>query len=140
MKEHSCGIIPIRKTKKGFDLLLIRHGQAGHWSFPKGHPQKDEECEETAVRELKEETNLDIVRFLPLEPFEESYVFRRNKEVVSKTVTYLAAIVTEEVTIQAEEVSDYRWIAIEDAENFVTFAETKRLCATIQQYLLKMVL
>ena len=31
----------------------------GHWGFPKGHIEKDETEYETALREVKEETNID---------------------------------------------------------------------------------
>ena len=54
-KEKSCGCIIIEKDK----VLLIQHIK-GHWGFPKGHVEVGETERETAIREAKEETNLDV--------------------------------------------------------------------------------
>ena len=54
-REKSCGCIIINKNK----VLLIKQTK-GHWGFPKGHVEKDETEIETAIREVKEETGLDI--------------------------------------------------------------------------------
>lgn len=53
--------------KDGKFIVLKRHGAhgAGSWSLPGGHLEFGESFEDTARREVKEETNLDIknVRF-----------------------------------------------------------------------------
>ena len=54
-KVKSCGCIIIENNK----VLLIQQ-KKGNWGFPKGRVEKNEtECE-TAIREVKEETNLDV--------------------------------------------------------------------------------
>lgn len=53
--EKSCGAIVIEDGK----VLLVKHN-AGHWDFPKGHVEEGETEFETAIREVKEETNIDI--------------------------------------------------------------------------------
>ena len=53
-REKSCGCIIINKNK----VLLIKQTK-GHWGFPKGHVEKDETEIETAIREVKEETNIN---------------------------------------------------------------------------------
>lgn len=48
---------------KGTDVLLVKRKyppRAGFWSLPAGFVEYDEKVQETAVREIKEETNLDI--------------------------------------------------------------------------------
>jgi mRNA-decapping enzyme subunit 2 len=42
------------------EVLLVRGRRSGKWSFPKGHCQGDENDLECALRELKEETGVDI--------------------------------------------------------------------------------
>ena len=54
--EKSCGAIIIKEGK----VLLLQEVE-GHWSFPKGHVENNETEIETVVREVKEETNLDII-------------------------------------------------------------------------------
>ena len=56
-KEKSCGCIIF--NEKGEILLL--HQNAGHWGLPKGHVEEGETEEQTAIREVKEETNIDVI-------------------------------------------------------------------------------
>ena len=41
-------------------ILLVRGRRTGKWSFPKGHPNKDESHHECARRETSEETGFQI--------------------------------------------------------------------------------
>jgi 8-oxo-dGTP pyrophosphatase MutT (NUDIX family) len=59
--EKSCGAIVFRKTANGSkEVLLIKHYFSDSWSFPKGHVQEGETEEETAIREVHEETGVSI--------------------------------------------------------------------------------
>ena len=59
--EKSCGAIVYRKHHGNTEILLIKHINSGHWSFPKGHMEQGESETETALREIKEETGLDVL-------------------------------------------------------------------------------
>ncbi len=37
LHEKSCGAIVYRKSHGNTEILLIKHINSGHWSFPKGH-------------------------------------------------------------------------------------------------------
>ena len=54
LHEKSCGAIVYRKYHGNTEILLIKHINSGHWSFPKGHVEGDETEEETAKREIME--------------------------------------------------------------------------------------
>ena len=58
--EKSCGGIVYRKFHGNTEILLIKHIKSGYWSFPKGHVENSETEEETAKREIKEETGIDV--------------------------------------------------------------------------------
>jgi 8-oxo-dGTP pyrophosphatase MutT (NUDIX family) len=58
--RKSCGVVPYRMSPQGLQLLLVRQSN-GCWSFPKGHMDRGESEQETALRELKEETGLEAV-------------------------------------------------------------------------------
>ena len=65
-KEYpKVGIGVMIQNKKGEVLLGLRKGShgSGEWSFPGGHLEMSETIFETAKRETKEETNLDINKF-----------------------------------------------------------------------------
>ncbi len=64
-KYPKVGIGVMIQNKEGLVLLGLRknsHG-SGEWSFPGGHLEMGETILETAKRETKEETNLDINEF-----------------------------------------------------------------------------
>ncbi|NGX55765.1 MAG: putative mutator protein MutT4 [Chlamydiae bacterium] len=133
-KEQSFGIIPLRQRAGQWEVLLILH-RKGHWAFPKGHRDRGEEPLQTAVRELREETGLEIARFVAAPPLSERYFFTWEGQKVDKSVEYYLAEVSGEVVLQVAEVSDYRWLPIKEAEAVVTYAEAKRLCREVEKYL-----
>ena len=64
--EKSCGAIVL----DGGKILVIQQAE-GHWGFPKGHVEAGETEVQTAIREIKEETNYDVevnenFRYVPL--------------------------------------------------------------------------
>ena len=60
-QEKSCGAIILRKQNKTIETLLVKHTK-GHWAFAKGHVEENETEEETALREIKEETGLNNLK------------------------------------------------------------------------------
>ena len=58
IKEKSCGAVVYKKEEEKI-YFLIEEMKAGHYSIPKGHVENNETEIETALREIKEETNLD---------------------------------------------------------------------------------
>ena len=59
--EKSCGGVVYRKHHGNIEVLLVKHINSGHWSFPKGHVEGEETEEQTARREIKEETGIDVM-------------------------------------------------------------------------------
>ena len=57
--EKSCGAV-VYRMEEGQLFFLVEHMKMGHISIPKGHVEGNETEEETARREIKEETNLDV--------------------------------------------------------------------------------
>jgi len=130
--EQSFGIIPLRRRKGSWEVFLIQH-HAGHWGVPKGHPELNETPQQTASRELTEETGLDVLRFLDHHPLEEGYWFTREGEKVHKTVQYFVAEVQGNVVLQEEELLEGKWVPLEKAERHMTFPEGKKLCRLVNQ-------
>jgi bis(5'-nucleosidyl)-tetraphosphatase len=133
-QDRSYGIIPLRKQQNKWEVLLIQH-HAGHWAFPKGHAELNESPQQTAKRELLEETNLHVEQFLSLEPFNETYYFTFKGEKIHKQVNYYLALVVGEVKIQELEIQASRWITLENAEKFTTFSEGKKICQQVILFL-----
>ncbi len=133
--EHSFGIIPLRRFQGCWQVFLIQH-RAGHWSFPKGHQDGSETPQETAKRELFEETGLSVVQFLPFKELEEYYIFRKSDEtVIKKRVTYFMAEAEGDVKLQMEELAEGKWASLSEAMDLITFKEALKICSEVQSLL-----
>lgn len=119
-KEKACGTIIIDNNK----VLLIQQKQ-GFYGFPKGHVEGNETEVETAIRETKEETNLDVV-VDESKRFEISYIVNDN---IDKNVVYFLAKLTGEnkVVAQEEEINEVLWVDIDKVEDILTFDNLKEL-------------
>ena len=102
--------------------------------FPERTPRGYEKPYDTAVRELAEETGLHVIELLREHPIEEWYTFGKGETLYDKTVTYYLATVAGEIVLQEEEVLESIWVSVEDAINYVTFSEGKKLCVAIEEY------
>lgn len=122
-QERSCGAVVYRKKQGELELLLIRHKNGGHWAFPKGHVEKDETDEETALREIREETGLSV----KLKTDFRMSVTYSPKPGVMKDVIYFAAKAEKDakVTAQEEELLGFCWLPPAEAMERVTYQNDK---------------
>lgn len=132
--EHSYGIIPCRRTKSGWEVYLVQL-HAGHWGFPKGHPNSGETPHQTAERELLEETGLKIVKIIAEESFQEEYTFRAQGAVIEKRVTYYIAEVAGEATPCQTELKGAGWFPAEQVSGQLTFSQGKSIWNKASQFL-----
>lgn len=50
--ESSCGAVIFHDIKGEVRYLLIKNKRSAHWGFPKGHIERGETKEQTAIREV----------------------------------------------------------------------------------------
>lgn len=124
--EKSCGAIVYYKGENNTELLLIKNRYGGHWSFPKGHVEGDETEIETALREVKEETGLDIEL---QEHFRQTVEYSPKPNVRKQVVYFLGESHTREYKRQDEEISRIIWTDIHKAYHMVTFKNDRDLIA-----------
>ena len=120
--EKSCGAVLWREENEKPQVLLIRHVNGGHWSFPKGHVENKESEEETACREIQEETGYKV----KLDKGFRRVVTFSPKPGVMKDVVYFAATPTGgKQKRQEAEAEDMRWVTLGEALELTTY-ETDR--------------
>lgn len=94
------------------------------WTLPKGTPFAGESTEETALREVTEETGLEVRITAPLDSIE--YWFAQQGLRIHKTVHYfLMEPIGGTLSDHDHEFEEVRWVAFEDARSLLTF-ETER--------------
>ena len=123
MNEKSCGAIIIYNNK----VLVIKQKQ-GFYGFPKGHVIEGESEIETALREVKEEVNLDVV-IDESKRYSINYITDKN---INKTVVFfLAHPISFDLKIQEEELKKAQWVNIEDVSSILTHQDLRVLFINI---------
>ena len=124
INEKSCGAIVYRKHHGNTEILLIKHVNSGHWSFPKGHVEPNETEVETASREIKEETGIDVI----IDPtFRETVSYSPKKDTQKVVVYFIAKAKNFEYVPQEEEISDIKWVEIGHALSILTYENDRSI-------------
>lgn len=134
--ELSSGAIIFKEEGRIREYLILNYG-AGHWDFAKGHVEEGEGPEDTAIREIEEETGIERLEFYP--EFKENidYTFRTRKYTVYKEVIfYLAKTDTKTVTLSFEH-QGYEWLKYDDAIEKLTYKNAKQLLEKAENFLKK---
>lgn len=136
--EKSCGAIVYRKSHGNTEILLIKHIRSEAWSFPKGHMEENEQEVQTAIREIKEETNIDVVIDDP--NFRQSVEYSPRRDVTKQVVFFLARAVSFDCIPQEEEISDVRWVEIGQAAALMIYDNDRVLVNKARAYLSKSII
>jgi 8-oxo-dGTP diphosphatase len=128
VREVSAGGVIYREQDGKVSIALIH--VRNRWGLPKGHVERGERIQQTAVREVREETGLlgTIQRKLGTI----SYTYRAKKKTealrISKRVTFfLLRYLEGEVHGHDYEVDEARWFPIEEGLGKLTFATEKKM-------------
>ena len=119
-KVKSCGCIIIENNK----VVLIQQ-KKGNWGFPKGRIEKNETEVETAIREVKEETNLDVKIEDPDKKYIDTYFAKKNE--FKEVIYFLAKRIGGEIKPQENEIKNVEWVDLSEAINKITMNSTKLL-------------
>ncbi len=129
------GGVFVYSYRRGKRHFLFLRNRKGWLDIPKGHAEKGEHIIDTALRETKEETGLDVA---PDRFFRHSMAYWVTEEGqrVKKIVTVFIAEVPAgaRVRVSSEHVG-YVWLAYKDALRQASFKDTKELIAGVNSYL-----
>ena len=106
--------------------------QKGHVSLCKGHVEKDETELQTAEREIREETGLDV-EFV--EGFRKVIAYSPSTDCVKNVVLFLACAERTSVRAQEEEVREIQWLPFENAVEALTFDSTREILRQADAFL-----
>lgn len=130
--EHSCGAVVFRKINDEFRFLLIKNRRSNHWGFPKGHMEKGETREETAIREVLEETGIHINI---LDGFCSESQYKIGAKIEKRVEVFLASTEDTQTVIQKEEIEDYIWLRFPEAIDLLRFDNDKEILSSVREYM-----
>lgn len=131
---RAAGGIVHRRTSKGQPrILLVHRPRYDDWSLPKGKAEPGERPEDTALREVAEETGLRCR--LGVEIGSTRYRDGRGRP---KEVRYwLMALRTRASQfVPNDEVDEIRWCTARDAVELLSYDHDRRLVASVDEELL----
>ena len=134
--EKSCGAIVIYKDGDRCKILLVRNHNGRNYSFPKGHVEQGETEQETAVREVFEETGLKI---RIIDSFREVADYCPFGKIRKRVVFFMAQTMSDKVRIQEEEIDSYIWVDLEEAHHRCTYDNDLRVIRKARENVDKLV-
>jgi len=108
IREKSCGAVIYYRDSK--ILFLVEQMIQGHYALCKGHVEGNETEMQTAAREIREETGLEVVYFLA-----------ESKGKANR--------------VQPEEVSALLWLDYNQAMRFLTYESDKKILANARKFI-----
>ena len=132
--EKSCGAVILYKDAKTneYSILLVKNHNGRFYSFPKGHVELRENEKQTAIREVKEETDLDVEI---LDGFREVSDYCPCGKIRKRVVFFLAVAKSNRIKIQESEIDSYNWVPLKEAEKGCTYDNDRRIIHKVRRYL-----
>jgi 8-oxo-dGTP diphosphatase len=135
-KHYTSTVFLITETTPQ-QVLLVHHKKMDRWMPPGGHQEEDENAYQTAIREVKEETGIDIAEYLPTpkQIDDQAVSLALPRYVLEERIDardeqpehfhldfiYVVAVPHQEVTYQETESHSIGWFTEEEVEKLPIF-------------------
>lgn len=132
--EKSCGAIVFTRDNDDLRYVIVQ-SKAGFYGFPKGHVEDKESEQETALREVWEETGLEIT-LIPGFREEDRYTYCSDQKTTEKQIVYFLGECPKSVLIpQMEELISAQLMDYDSARAAFQFENLKRILAQAHDFI-----
>ena len=129
VREYSAGGLVF--DERGRVAIIARHSRNGHleWCLPKGHIEKGETPQQTAVREVHEETDIlgEVVESIATI----DYWFTGTSQRVHKLVHHFALRqIGGDLTVEGDpdhEAEDAIWVDFDDLDDVLSYPNERKI-------------
>lgn len=130
-RARSAGGIVVRLVDERHQIVLGRRRRERDgvtWTLPKGTPDAGERTEATALREVTEETGLEVAILESVGPIE--YWFVQAGARIHKTVHYYLMVARGgDIARHDHEFDEVRWVDLDEAEALMSHETERRIVA-----------
>jgi 8-oxo-dGTP pyrophosphatase MutT (NUDIX family) len=128
--EVSSGGIVVRKSENKIQVLLVRRNE--DWQLPKGLAESNEKFEETALREVREETGINAKLMKKIGKI--NYWYRKEDKLIYKVVHFfLMESVGGNIEEHNHEMDEVKWFPIDKACEIVSFKNERDLIELLKK-------
>ncbi len=132
--EKACGAVVYTILNGRIHYVIIQQKEGFH-GFPKGHVEKNETEEETALREIYEEVGLKSVLIKGFKVIDE-YPLLHKQNVIKQVVYFLAEYNSQNIIIQEEELLGAMLLPYEEAIKILDYESSRKVLAQADHFLL----
>ena len=119
-RAESSGGVVLRGEPTALEVVLVGRSEHGTWALPKGTPNPGESREQTAIRETREETGLEVRIVEPIDCITYWFIMRHSQ--VKKTVYYFMMIATGgDPSLHDREYDRVAWFPTDRALTLMTY-------------------
>ena len=125
--EISAGGVVYKRDEGEVYFLVIKRNQMNNWTLPKGHREKGESLQETAIREVEEETSIGAYpeKYIDTTMY---YVANEKERIVYIRVVFWFLMKPENTNISKKpdkEIAEVKWVKYDDLLNILSYSSDK---------------
>ena len=133
--EKSCGAVVFTREGGTVKYVIIRSTE-GFYGYPKGHMEPGETETQTALREIREETGLNVTLLEGFRTADSHALVREGRPDVTKQIVYfLAEFTGQALRAQEGEVTEIRLMTYEEAMAAFQFESSRRILREADAYI-----
>ncbi len=133
--EISCGAV-VFTCKNDEVLYVIVKSSEGYYGFPKGHMEDNETEEQTAIREIYEETGLKV-KIIPCFKTMDEYLLPKKEGVIKRVIYFLAEYDNQKINYQEKELLGAYLMTYKEAMDVFQFESSKRILSEANDFIRK---
>ncbi len=129
--EKSAGAIVFHRSEQLEYLLLF----SNFWGFPKGHIERGESEQDAALREIREETGLDVKLIEGFRAVDDYWYQRKGERIKKQAVFFLAEATNRDSKISWEH-EEMAWLSFDEAIERLKFKNLREILTKANEFLL----